>query len=140
MNQFDTLDDDSLNIFDTFEPELDSKENKEFQEKMANNMMAQEIVSMKTGHLPMLTMPQKLAEILNEFKIISSEIVKDDELSLIKSSMNGDFSRSLESPQTIARFAFNIIKNQLDPDYYKTYLQRLDEISKEYFDKIHFLP
>jgi len=40
---------------------------KEFQEKMANNMMAQEIVSMKTGHLPMLTMPQKLAEILNEF-------------------------------------------------------------------------
>jgi len=72
-----------------------------------------------------------ITEILNEFKIISSEIVKDDELSLIKSSMNGDFSRSLESPQTIARFAFNIIKNQLDPDYYKTYLQRLDEISKE---------
>jgi pimeloyl-ACP methyl ester carboxylesterase len=40
---------------------------KEFQQKMAKNMVAQEIVSMKTGHLPMLTMPQKLAEILNEF-------------------------------------------------------------------------
>ena len=72
-----------------------------------------------------------ITEILNEFKIISSEIVKDDELNLIKSSMNGDFSRSLESPQTIARFAYNIIKNQLDPDYYKSYLQRLDAVSKE---------
>ncbi len=40
---------------------------KEFQEKMAKNMQAQDIVSMKTGHLPMLTMPQQLAEILNEF-------------------------------------------------------------------------
>lgn len=72
-----------------------------------------------------------ITEILNEFKIISSDLVKDDELSLIKSSMNGDFSRSLESPQTIARFAYNIIKNKLNPDYYKNYLQRLDAVSKE---------
>jgi predicted Zn-dependent peptidase len=72
-----------------------------------------------------------ITEILNEFKIISSDLVKDDELDLIKSSMNGDFSRSLESPQTIARFAYNIIKNKLNLDYYKTYLQRLDAVSKE---------
>jgi hypothetical protein len=57
--------------------------------------------------------------------------VKDEELSLTKSSMSGGFARSLERPQTIARFALNIIKNKLDQDYYKSYLQRLDAVTKE---------
>jgi hypothetical protein len=45
--------------------------------------------------------------------------------------MSGGFARSLERPQTIARFALNIIKNKLDQDYYKSYLQRLDAVTKE---------
>ena len=72
-----------------------------------------------------------ITEILKELNIITTELVTDDELNLIKSSMNGDFSRSLESPQTIARFAYNIIKYNLDPTYYKTYLQRIEAITKE---------
>lgn len=72
-----------------------------------------------------------IAEILKELNIITTELVTDDELNLIKSSMNGDFSRSLESPLTIARFAYNTIKYKLDPDYYKTYLQRIDATTKE---------
>jgi predicted Zn-dependent peptidase len=72
-----------------------------------------------------------IVEILKEFDVITTELVKDEELSLTKSSMSGGFARSLERPQTIARFALNIIKNKLDQDYYKTYLQRLDAVTKE---------
>lgn len=72
-----------------------------------------------------------ITEILKEFAVITTDLVKDDELSLTKSSMSGGFARSLERPQTIARFALNIIKNKLDQDYYKSYLQRLDAVTKE---------
>ena len=72
-----------------------------------------------------------IIEILKEFDVITTELVKDEELSLTKSSMSGNFGRSLERPQTIARFALNIKKNNLESDYYKTYLQRLDAVSKE---------
>jgi hypothetical protein len=57
--------------------------------------------------------------------------VKDEELSLTKSSMAGGFARSLEQPSTVARFAYNIIKYNLPKDYYQTYLKRLESISKE---------
>jgi hypothetical protein len=45
--------------------------------------------------------------------------------------MNGKFAISLENPQTVARFALSIIKNNLPKDYYKTYLQRLESINKQ---------
>ena len=72
-----------------------------------------------------------ITQILGEFEKITSENVKDDELSLTKSTMNGKFAISLENPQTVARFALNMIKNNLPKDYYKTYLQRLESVSKQ---------
>ena len=72
-----------------------------------------------------------ITEILKEFQTIKTDLVKDEELNLTKSSMAGDFARSLESPETVAEFAYSIIKNKLEKDHYQTYLQRLDAISKE---------
>jgi zinc protease len=72
-----------------------------------------------------------ITQILGEFEKITSENVKDDELNLTKSTMNGKFAISLENPQTVARFALNIIKNNLSKDYYKTYLQRLESVNKQ---------
>lgn len=72
-----------------------------------------------------------ITQILGEFEKITSENVKDDELNLTKSTMNGKFAISLENPQTVARFALNIIKNNLPKDYYKTYLQRLESVNKQ---------
>ncbi len=72
-----------------------------------------------------------IAQILGEFEKITNENVKDDELNLTKSTMNGKFAISLENPQTVARFALNVIKNKLPKDYYRTYLSRLSEVSKE---------
>jgi hypothetical protein len=57
--------------------------------------------------------------------------VTDDELNLAKSAMAGGFARSLESPQTIARFALNIIRENLAADYYQTYLKKLESVSKD---------
>jgi len=72
-----------------------------------------------------------ITQILFELDNITNGYVKDDELNLTKTSMAGGFARSLERPQTIARFALNIIKNDLPKDYYQTYLKRLEAVNKE---------
>ncbi|MCC6701192.1 MAG: insulinase family protein [Fluviicola sp.] len=72
-----------------------------------------------------------ITQLLYEFKRITEGYVTDEELNLAKSSMAGGFARSLESPQTIARFALNIIRNNLPADYYKNYLKRLDAVTKD---------
>lgn len=72
-----------------------------------------------------------ITEILYEIDRITNEYVTDEELALTKASINGSFARSLESPSTIARFALNIIKNNLPKDYYQSYLKKLEAISKD---------
>lgn len=72
-----------------------------------------------------------IVQILAEIKRISEEPVTDKELDLVKKSMTGAFARSLESPQTVARFALNMIRYDLPEDYYSSYLRRLERITKE---------
>ncbi len=72
-----------------------------------------------------------IVQILMELDKIANGYVTDEELNLIKSSMAGSFARSLERPQTIARFALNIIKYNLAKDYYQTYLTRLENVNKD---------
>jgi len=70
-----------------------------------------------------------ITEIVNELNRLLSEDIKADELDLTKATKNGSFARSLERPQTIARFAYNIQRYGLPANYYKTYLQQLDAIT-----------
>lgn len=72
-----------------------------------------------------------ITQILFEIDNLANGYAKDDELNSTKKSMAGGFARSLESPTTIARFALNIIRNELSNDYYKNYLTRLDAVSKD---------
>lgn len=72
-----------------------------------------------------------IVEILKEIEGLTDGYATDAELSSTKSSMAGGFARSLESPNTIARFALNIIRNDLPKDYYQTYLQKLEVVSKD---------
>lgn len=72
-----------------------------------------------------------LTQILAEITRISDSYVSDDELNLAKSSMTGDFARALERPQTVARFALGIIRDELPADYYQTYLQKLNAVTKD---------
>jgi zinc protease len=72
-----------------------------------------------------------ITQILLELDKITNEYVTDEELNLTKSSMAGGFARSLERPSTIARFALNMIRNNLSKDYYQTYLKRLEAVDKQ---------
>lgn len=72
-----------------------------------------------------------LVEFLYEMKRISSEVVSDEELQTAKNMIMGSFARQMEQPTTIARFALNTARYRLPADYYATYLERLDKITKE---------
>ncbi|MFT7343635.1 MAG: zinc protease [Lentimonas sp.] len=72
-----------------------------------------------------------ITQIMYEISRITEEYISDEELSLTKMSMAGSFARSLERPQTIARFALNITRDNLPKDYYQTYLKKLDAVTKE---------
>ena len=70
-------------------------------------------------------------EILKEINIMRNELVNIDDLELTKSMINGNFSMSLEDPQTIARFALNIERYNLPADYYQTYLEKLAAVTAQ---------
>ena len=72
-----------------------------------------------------------VVEFLYEIDRLTKELVEDTTLQFIKNNMNGSFARSLESPQTIARFALNIERYGLPKDYYNTYLTKLASVTKE---------
>lgn len=83
------------------------------------------------GNFKNVVTDSAITEILKEFAGIIEAQVTDEELSLTKNNMAGGFARSLERPQTVARFALNTIKLKLAPDYYQKYLQQLEAITKE---------
>jgi len=65
-------------------------------------------------------------DVMNKFK---SEKISEEKLQAAKNYITGSFSRSLESPQTVARFALNIARYNLPSDYYKTYLQKINAVT-----------
>lgn len=70
-----------------------------------------------------------IVEFLYEMDRIATEPVSAKDLQLAKNSMAGGFARSLESPQSLARYAQNIVRYDLPEDHYDTYLERLDAIT-----------
>ena len=70
-----------------------------------------------------------IVEFIYEMDRIVNEPVSSKDLQLAKNSMAGSFARSLESPQSLARYARNIVRYNLPEDHYSTYLERLDAIS-----------
>jgi predicted Zn-dependent peptidase len=70
-----------------------------------------------------------IVQFLYEMKRLVNEPVPDSTLQTVKNIMNGSFARSLERPQTIGNFAFNIEKYGLPKDYYENYLSRLNAVT-----------
>lgn len=68
-------------------------------------------------------------EILAEMGRIRTEPVSDEELSMVKNFMMGNFGRSLENPSTVASFAINTARYNLPADYYSTYLTKLSALT-----------
>ncbi len=72
-----------------------------------------------------------IVEFLAEFKKLQTEPVSEEELEGAKNYIIGSFGRSLESPQTVARFALNVQRYNLDEDYYKDYLTKLQALTAQ---------
>ena len=72
-----------------------------------------------------------LVEFMHEFNRIRTEAVSEEELQLAINNLSGSFARSLESAQTIARFAYNTSRYNLPDDYYANYLKNLSAITAD---------
>lgn len=72
-----------------------------------------------------------VTEFFYEMERLTTESVGGEELQNVKNYLNGRFARSLERPQTVARFALNTARYNLPADYYATYLERLQAVSSE---------
>ena len=70
-----------------------------------------------------------VVEILKEIDRINTSPVSAQELKNTKAKYAGRFIMALEDPQTIARYALNIETEDLPKDFYKTYLERLENVS-----------
>jgi len=70
-----------------------------------------------------------LAEFLSQIKLIRTEKVSAEELKNAKALYNGSFALGLEDPARTATFASNILLNSLPPDFYKTYLQKVNAVT-----------
>lgn len=72
-----------------------------------------------------------VVEIVNEIKRIRTDLVSEIELKKAKAKYVGNFVRSLEDPEIIASFAYEIATENLDPDFYKNYLDRINAVTVE---------
>lgn len=107
------------------------REDKAYTYGARSNMSADELVGNFRANASVrnAVTDSSVTEFLYEMNRLRDEPVSAADLRLVKNSMGGSFARSLESPQTIARFARNTYKFNLPKDYYQTYLQRLETVS-----------
>ena len=77
-----------------------------------------------------------ITQLLFEMTRLTTEKVDDATLQIVKNIMTGQFARSLERPQTVARFAKNIEKYGLPKNFYETYLERLNAVTADDILKI----
>lgn len=70
-----------------------------------------------------------IVEFIYEMNRMRNEKVSKEDISLSKNVSTGSFARSLERPQTVARFALNTQRYNLDENYYPTYLEKLNAIT-----------
>ncbi|MFZ2899576.1 MAG: pitrilysin family protein [Saprospiraceae bacterium] len=72
-----------------------------------------------------------MIQFLYEINRLRTDKMPEDELAMVKNYMSGGFARSLESPQTVARFALNTVRYNLPKDYYATYLEKLSAVTAD---------
>jgi predicted Zn-dependent peptidase len=72
-----------------------------------------------------------VVQTLKEINRIKNEDVSDKDLANAKAKYVGDFVLALERPQTIARYALNIKINNLPEDFYTTYLEKINAVTKD---------
>ena len=70
-------------------------------------------------------------ELLMELDKMRNTFVTDEEINSAKAKYTGNFVMSLEDPSTIAGIALNIITEDLPEDYYNSFLENINNVTKE---------
>ncbi|MEM8907997.1 MAG: pitrilysin family protein, partial [Bacteroidota bacterium] len=70
-----------------------------------------------------------LVQFMYELNKIRDEQIDQADLDMVKNVIAGNFARSLERPETVARFALNTARYNLPADYYATYLEKLSQVN-----------
>ncbi|MFB9865061.1 insulinase family protein [Rufibacter immobilis] len=77
-----------------------------------------------------------VVEFINEINKLRNEPVTDEELASAKALYNGSFALGLENKGLTASFARNILINELPKDFYRTYLQKINAVTKEDIQRV----
>ena len=72
-----------------------------------------------------------VVEALNEIKRIRTEKVSDATLNTVKASYIGKFVMQVEKPETVARYALNIVKETLPADFYENYIKNINAVTAD---------
>ena len=72
-----------------------------------------------------------VVEMINEIERINKEFVTDKELNTAKAKYIGNFVMNTQKASTIANFALNKELYQLSDDFYETYIQKINAVTKE---------
>ena len=75
--------------------------------------------------------PDTLDEILKELNDIKNKNVSVEELRDVKNYISGNFPMQLETPNEIASKAIGLKLYELDDDYYSTYLQKVNQLTRD---------
>ncbi|MBZ9631080.1 insulinase family protein [Salegentibacter sp. LM13S] len=77
-----------------------------------------------------------IVESLKEIRRIKTEPVDAEMLENAKSKFAGDFVLRLEQPSTIANYALNIKTNDLNDDFYETFLQKINAVTADDIQRV----
>jgi predicted Zn-dependent peptidase len=71
------------------------------------------------------------AELMGEILNMRDGKITDEELQNAKALYNGNFALRMEDPAITATYASNILINNLPKDFYRTYLQKINAVTKQ---------
>jgi predicted Zn-dependent peptidase len=77
-----------------------------------------------------------VVELLYEIDRMKKEVVSDEELNRAKAKYVGSFVRAVEQPSTVAAYALEIETEGLPDDFYTTYLESINNVSKEDIQRV----
>ena len=66
---------------------------------------------------------------LDQLERIRDEAIDPEEMEIAKAEYVGEFVMALERPETIARYALNILTEDLPGDFYTTYLEKINAVT-----------
>lgn len=77
-----------------------------------------------------------VVELLYEIDRMKKEVVSEEELNRAKAKYVGSFVRAVEQPSTVAAYALEIETEGLPDDFYTTYLESVNNVTKEDIQRV----